>query len=130
MSVTFDWYNEEKTIVKFSFVDPWKTHEMAECEKRIRSEMMHFNHVVDAIMDVTQASVLPKDALSYFTSSLRKGKSIENEGVTAIYGANMLVKAIANSIQKIARTEDIYFVHSLEEGVALLETIQSNRKPH
>ena len=130
MAVTFDWYNDKKSIVRFKFSDPWMVQEMSECERQVRTELMTLNHVVDAIFDFTHGSVLPKNALSYFTSSIRKGESIENEGVTVIFGANMLVKMIGNSIQKVSKTDTIYFVNNLEEAEATLATIKNNRNLH
>ena len=127
MSVTFDWYNDEKSVVKFIFIAPWTIEEMAECENHVRSEMKTFNHVVDAIFDCTHAPALPKSALSYFTSSVNKGKTLKNEGVTVVYGANMFVRMIGNSIRKIVKTDVIYFAESLEEVEDILTRIKLNR---
>lgn len=127
MSVNVSWHNNEKNIVKFTFSDPWTVPELTECERIIRLELVDLDHVVDAIFDFRDASVLPQNTLSYFASSLRKGETIENEGITVVYGANMFVHMIGSTLQKMVKSADIYFVNSLEEAEATLVKVKQQR---
>ena len=120
-------HNDEKSIVKFAFSDPWTIPELTQCERLVRAEISQSNHIVDAIFDVAEASILPQNSLSYFASSLRKGETIENEGVTVVYGANMFVHTIGSALQKMVKSADIYFTDSLEEADAILVKVKQQR---
>lgn len=127
MSVDVSWHNDEKSIVKFTFSDPWSVPELTECERITRLEIVELDHIVDAIFDFREASVLPQNTLSYFASSLRKGESIQNEGVTVVYGANMFVHMIGSTLQKMVKSADIYFVDNLEEAEVILVKVKQQR---
>jgi len=128
MPVNVSWHNDERSIVTFTFSDPWTIPELTEQENLIRLEMKDFNHVVDAIFDVSSASILPQNSLSYFASSLRKGETLENEGATVIYGANMFVYMVGNSLQKMIKSADIFFVDNLEQAEATLADVKRKRQ--
>lgn len=127
MAVTYRWHNQKKDVVKFEFADPWTVSELAQCETVVRAEMNTLPHIVDAIFDFSEASVLPQNALSYFMSSLRKGESIENEGATVVIGANLLIQAIGNAITKTMKNSAIYFAVDHDEIDNVLATIKLQR---
>lgn len=127
MAVTYHWYNQQKDVVKFKFTAPWTISELAECETLLRAEINTLSHVVDAIFDVSGASVLPQNALSYFMSSLRKGESIDNEGATVVLGANLFIQAIGNAITKTMQNSAIYFAVDAGEVDDILATIKLKR---
>ena len=127
MPVTYEWYDDKKSIVKFAITAPWTVPEFSQSESVVRAEFSQFNHVVDAILDFSDGTILPKNALSYFASSLRKGENIKNEGVAVVYGANMLVHMIGRSLKQIIRNADIHFASSLEEAETILADVKSKR---
>ena len=101
MPVNWAWGNETKTVVRFTFVDPWSWHEFNSANDEAGIEAASFNHVVDAIFDFRGGRIMPAGAVPMFTRAARESITTPSQGITVVIGMQSYMYAIYDVIARI-----------------------------
>lgn len=124
MPVNHHWYKSEKKVIYLTFTNSWTVQELADCEASARELIVDFDYSVDAIYDIRDVKVVPNKILSYLIRSLMVGESRHNEGINITLGASPLAVAIIKTVQRLVKTDSIYFADTIEQVDEILENMQ------
>ena len=101
MGVSWIWENDEQTIVRFTFVDPWTWEDFLTANAEAGDIVANLNHVVDAIFDFRAGGNLPLGAISVFGTAGQKSLETPTEGLTVVIGMNSFMRTMYNVIVRI-----------------------------
>lgn len=71
MPITVQWDSEEKSVVHYAFEGKWTWDEYHAAIAQAFEMVKDLPYVVNMILDFTQSSVFPSNALSHFSSSMK-----------------------------------------------------------
>ncbi len=94
MAVKFEWLDDKKSILCYSFIGHWSWEEAWTTVYEAREQYRQFDHTVDVIVDFSESGMIPGEALTH----LRKlvGTRTANLGIVVIAGGNVIVRTIIN----------------------------------
>lgn len=127
MAATFQWYDDEKTIMYISYVPPWTWQDYLDVAGAARDEVASVDQQVVSIADFTATDMLP------LTSGLVKmvlkgiGEHPSNwHGVIVVTNKRM-VQTMAKLFQGATRNVDyeVYLEDSVENALKLIEKIRT-----
>lgn len=125
MPVQVEWDNDEHSIIRLKFEGKWVLEELYPALAEMYRLMGAEDHTVDGIVDMTHASTLPSNILS-IRGTIERNKPT-NRGLTAIAGANTLIRSMSNILNRVRREDSDYiFTTTVEEArQAILKVHQS-----
>ncbi|NDJ53212.1 MAG: hypothetical protein GYB68_09030 [Chloroflexi bacterium] len=112
MPIVVHWYNPEKTIVRWSFTDPWTVREFLNAEQIATSTREEVSHLVWHVLDFTEAIRLPRGIIRQLPELNQLNQPHDNHAMpTVIVGSSGLVRGFIATFAKIYG------------GISLVETL-------
>jgi hypothetical protein len=99
MSVTANWDNEAKTVVRYDFKDKWTWAEFRTAATEAFAMTRSVPHRVDSISYFHHGATVPSDALFHFSRAMRDAPS--NRGTTVIVGGSFFINNLVSTFSKI-----------------------------
>ena len=126
MSAQVSWEDDEHTIMRVIYTEPWRSQDIYDALEEITRMLDSVPHKVAIIVDVRSIKSIPRGILK----ALYRIVSTErpNEEMYYIVGANSVVRAIYGAAKTIypAIGKLVTFASSLEEAHAWIEEHRSN----
>jgi hypothetical protein len=126
MPIQTRWWDESRHIIVFKFSNPWTLPEFLEADERVGAEVKTFDHIVDAIFDIQEASIFPKNMLSSFMRAARQTEAAPNQGITVVVGRHALIEVLVNAIIQMTRQQDKIFLTS--DMAAALQKVEAKQQ--
>ena len=121
MNITVEWYNNEKTIIYYKFTLGWTFQEFRDVYQDVYAMLDTVNHTVDAIVDLTDARMFPKNTLT----EMRRltFEQHENGGITVIITDSPMSHAMYNFLQSIHKrfSEVFHLAKTMDEALIILD---------
>ncbi|MBI1279642.1 MAG: hypothetical protein GC179_16055 [Anaerolineaceae bacterium] len=97
--IELDWDDAEKTIICYTFFDPWTWDEYYATNPKRDTMFAETNQVIDIILDFRKGSHLPPQAMTH----IRKVGSWDSpkRGVVIVLGANSMLQLLANIMNSL-----------------------------
>jgi hypothetical protein len=120
MSITVQWDNEEKTIIRYDFTGNWDWVEFRERAKEASALTRSVEHRVDSISNFLPGTHIPKDAFIHFRRVMSDAP--KNRGVNVIVGASQFIRVLVTVFSRIYKTlgERLIIADSLEDARVIL----------
>lgn len=117
MGIQVVWDNDGKTIMRYIYDSSWTWDQLADAIKQAEALYGDSDHKVGVIIDLTNSSMLPKDALS-------RGRTMADaphfEKLTIVVGANAFVRSFKNLFDKLysakIASREVHFAADLPEA--------------
>jgi hypothetical protein len=101
MPVTWTWDNDDHTVIRFAFVDPWSWSEFTSANNEAGRAVVRSDSIVDAIFDVRQGRTVPRGAIPMLTRAARESAAAPNQGITVIIGMQSYMFAFYDVVARI-----------------------------
>ncbi|NDJ61905.1 MAG: hypothetical protein GYB67_12315 [Chloroflexi bacterium] len=128
MPVDMEWLDDDKTMLCFTFYDPWTLHEFFEVQQVALEAVSALDHKVHGIFDFHNSTAPPNHVISGFIGAGRRFYWGPNEGLTIAIGTNRFLQAIANIVAKYVPSS-VHVVPTLDDARALIAAKQSEMAP-
>lgn len=128
MPILISWENNEKTIIKTSFVGNWTWADFPIIRAQAIEMMKSVNHQVDFIGDLSETVRMPKGAFSVGRSIINNQQ--KNEGNAVIIGTSPIVRVLFHTFVNTypAIRNQYFYATSLDEAHTIIKRIQQNRE--
>lgn len=125
MPATYEWFNEDKTLMYEKFSGDWTWHDFIECIKGASEQIRTVDHPVVAIADYTESKTLPMSGASLKIARDVMNNAPENWMGVVIISENRLIRAMVSLFQSANRTfgDKVYLETTLEDAIRRAETI-------
>lgn len=122
MPIQIIWDNEEKTVLRASYIGRWTWEELYVEIDQSNALLDSVEHNVDIIHDWSQSARIPPDAMVHARNLIPKihPRVRVNIHVGVDSSFTMLWKIFARVYSAIAGRKKFYFVNTIEEARALL----------
>lgn len=126
MGIRVDWDSQDKAIIKYTFNGYWTWQEMHDAVRHVYAIMATVEHKVDIIVDMTESSFVPKDAIANAHQLAVSVLPNDNySGITVFVGMNTLVRTLLNAVGRLYHQLTDYhhfmFARNLAEAAAMIE---------
>lgn len=129
MPVHFEWYDEGQRVLCFRFKTPWTVKEFETANNAAGKLVEPLEYTVDAIFDLSEASLIPSNALSAFIRAAKHAEAAPNQGVTVVIGVHLFIRRLTNVIAQLARQQDkIRVVKDFDEAQQRIAQLQAQRQ--
>ncbi len=128
MPITVNWFNEEKTILRYYFEGDWTWADMDAAIARANALLASVDHRVDVLIDIRASQWMPSDgALSYLRRATLN--AADNWGMGVFVGLSPLMQATLGIFARVYRTLGARYAaaSSVAEAVSIIER---ERVPH
>ncbi len=123
MSITVEWDNPEKTIVRVTFAGRWTWAEFYEfVTKQVQPLIRTVDHTVDVISDFRDSGPLPLGPAITYANNVMKSYP-PNAGIMVIVSNSLLIKTLVNVFSSAFKSgigAKTFAVTSLEEAYHLI----------
>lgn len=132
MSVSAQWDNEEKTVIRYDMQGRWTWDEFylayEEAKTMLRS-VPHTVHFITQPLDSLSNGYMPTSALTHIINIYRK--ALPNSGATVTIGNSNFARAMVSILGRVApnAANKFLFAKSLEEARLLLAKKIAEEKP-
>jgi hypothetical protein len=121
MSITVEWDNDAKTVIRFTYVGQWDLKQFYDTTEQSNALMASVDHKVDVILDVRKSSLIPKN----FVSTMRtiRFKTHPHTGSLVLVGGNMFMRTLTNALTGFlgkSQQHPFTMTETLEEARAIL----------
>lgn len=122
MSIRFEWYDDDKTIIYVEMGVSFALHELIDTLQGVRAAVATVDHPVDLIVDQRELRHLPSGLLSTIRSQIRQ---LPVQRLVQV-GAPPLMQALRNLINHMPGMQDKLplAADTLEEALALLKGLR------
>lgn len=131
MKVNIAWDNEEQTIVRYTFEPGWDWLDLYTAMDNAGELIQTVSHGVDVLMDLSQANLIPKNAISQIKRGYDNPKS-PNIGLTVVVTPNSFMNAMVSMAKKIwgggSSEWELEFVKTIDEAYATIEAHRKDEK--
>lgn len=121
MNITVDWYNDQKTIIYYKFKIGWTFQEFRNVYQDVYNMLDTVDHTVDAIVDLTEARIFPKDTLT----EMRRltFEQHENGGITVIITESAMSHTMYNFLKSVHKrfSEVFHLAKTLDKALYILD---------
>jgi hypothetical protein len=128
MTITVQWDNAEKSIVRYIYEGPWTLNDFNTAYLQARELMDTVDHKVHLIIDVTKSGLLPSNVLARSQSVARRHHP--NEGSVVIVGASTFIRSLLEIYQRVysdlVAPGKFHTAPNLEEARRLLHDAVNN----
>ncbi len=126
MGIRVDWDSQDKAIIKYIFEGYWTWPHMHEAVRQVYALMATVNYTVDVIVDLTESSFVPSEAIANARQLAVSVKPHANYSGTTVYvGMNTLARTLLNAVSQIYYQMNQYhnfvFVRNLAEAYKVIE---------
>ncbi|MBZ0279156.1 MAG: shikimate dehydrogenase [Anaerolineae bacterium] len=126
MGIRVDWDSQDKAIITYSFEGYWTWPHMHEAVRQVYALMATVNYTVDVIVDLTESSFVPSEAIANARQLAVSVKPHTNYSGTTVYvGMNTLARTLLNAVSQIYYQMNQYhnfvFVRNLAEAYKVIE---------
>jgi len=120
MAVTIEWDNDEEHVLHYTFGLGWTNEELDAAYKTASEMTRDMTQRYDVIIDVTNVSLLPRNALQRGRDRYIPHKP--NGGISVLVGANPMVTAIIKTLSMLAPYAFLHFRYAatLEDAYRLI----------
>ena len=127
MPVDWRWYNDQHTIVCFTFKDPWTLDEFIIADTQAGQAIKGFEGVVDAIMDLSQAHLVPRNMVSGLFSMARRSESVDNMGSSIVINASQLLRTLLSALQKLTSQNAVIIADDFDDAEQIIADLPNKR---
>jgi hypothetical protein len=131
MKVQVAWDNDEQTIIRYTFEANWDWKDLYTAMDEASHIIQGVSHRVDVLMDLSQANLIPKNAISQIKRGYDNPKS-PNIGLTVIVTPNSFMNAMVSMAKKIwggGKDEwELEFVKTNEEAYTTIAAHSIKKK--
>lgn len=123
MKVNVDWDNDEQSIVRYTFDSDWNWQDLYAAMDNAGKMIETVSHRVDVLMDLSNANIIPKNAISQIKRGYDNPKS-PNIGVTVVVTPNSFMNAIVLMAKKVWGDKgewELEFVKTLDEAYSTIQ---------
>jgi hypothetical protein len=99
MSITVNWDNDDKTVIRYDFAGQWDWADFRAATVEAFALTRSVTHRVDSISNFQPGSNLPSDALFQFSRIMKVAPP--NRGTTVIVGGTMFINNLVSIFSKI-----------------------------
>lgn len=99
MSITVNWDNDDKTVIRYDFADQWDWADFRAATVEAFALTRSVSHRVDSISNFHPGANLPPDALFQFSRIMKVAPP--NRGTTVIVGGTMFINNLVTIFSKI-----------------------------
>ena len=99
MSITVNWDNDDKTVIRYDFADKWDWADFRAATVEAFALTRSVPHRVDSISNFHLGANLPPDALFQFSRIMKVAPS--NRGTTVIVGGTTFINNLVSIFSKI-----------------------------
>jgi len=119
MPATYEWYNDDKTIMYEHFSGDWTWHDFADCIKGATILMREVEHDVIAIADYSASKTLPMSGASLKMARDVMDYAPDNWRGVVIVSNHRLIRAMVSLFQNANRTfgDKVYLESTLGDAV-------------
>jgi hypothetical protein len=116
MSITVQWDNQEHTLLRWDFVEPWDWDDFLAAQKASNDLISSVPHTVHIIGDVSRSHHLPTGAIARFRTYKRDDPP--NAGRVVIVGASTYIRTIVETFRGMFPKTggNFTFANSLDEA--------------
>ncbi|MBN1965134.1 MAG: hypothetical protein JW910_10845 [Anaerolineae bacterium] len=118
--IDVQWGNPDRTLVVYTAHGAWEWNDLYDATREAHALLATVNHVVDSIVDVTNAQAFPGGSLWH----ARRMASARhpNSGRLVYVGGHSFIKAVFDVISRMYRADHPSFLYAntLDEAHALL----------
>ncbi len=131
MAVRTEWDNSEKTIMRWTFTGAWTWDEYYQARTATNARIAAENHIVDLIVDLRNSNTVPNGLLTHGKNAVTA--SPENIGVTALVGANAVLRAFYYMFDSLYRgllkgkQLDMVMTVTMDDAYKLIHERQASR---
>lgn len=129
MPIHVNWDNDEKTIVRYTFVGKWDWNDFWEAAKASTELSNTVPHqTVDVIGDLSQTHMMPARGLKHLQNVTKLRPA--NRGVVYFYGANRFVRQLTDALIRMSPNlaNDYHMVDTEEDAYNGIEYDREKRK--
>jgi hypothetical protein len=120
MTVSVEWDNEEKTIVRFTYTGKWTWDEFYIHVKQANELMDTVAYRCVSIVDMSKSKHLPPGAAVHIRNIIRQSMSHNNSGITVFINADTIVKMFIEALRQnypdIKDFSNFLYAKSMEEA--------------
>lgn len=127
MSVEWTWYNDQHTIIVFTFHDPWTLEEFYMADSEAIQTISRLHWTVDAIMDLSRAFHAPRNLVSGGLNRFKRAASVPNIGSAVVVHASPVLKTFIRVIQKLLPKDKVLLADNFAEAETILKSIRDTR---
>src|SRR5215831_17349536 len=98
MTITVDWDDEAKTLLRYRYIGKWTWDEYIAANEQAVRLARSVDHSIDVIADFSEAILLPDKALSGFKRSMENSRY--TFGVAVIVSRSELVRRLVDLFQR------------------------------
>lgn len=126
MPITYNWLNNEKTILHLKFVDDWEWADYIDFQKALRPSLEETPRLVDAIADFQETAVIPIGALTIGRNVFNNRTS--GTGFVIAVGTSPQLRMLTHSLLMVCPPARSRFmlVATLDEAIHKLAEIHQN----
>ena len=129
MPIQVLWENEEQSVVRWHFTDPWTWQDFNAAQSRCHALMDTVPNTIDIILDLRETEHLPPGA--FFRSKRHLDMLHPRAGIVVIVGANIVAQHIYKTLGQmypILKAKYLMgFADTIEGAHATLASIQATR---
>lgn len=122
MTVTVEWDNPEKTVVRMALMGDWTWDEAYAASDEGYALLESVSYEVGVIMDMRQSNHIPDKAISNAQAMIKRRH--KRTGLTVFVGVNSFFTAMWNIFSRVyaalAHKQNSVFTDTIEEARAIL----------
>ena len=99
MTITVQWDNDDKTVIRYDFTGYWNWAEFRKQAQTAFAMTRSVEHQVDTISNFLPGTHIPKDAFIHFRRVMTDAPP--NRGVNVIVGASQFIRALVTIFSRI-----------------------------
>lgn len=99
MSITVQWDNDDKTVIRYDFTGYWNWTEFREQAQTAFAMTRSVEHHVDTISNFLPGTHIPKDAFLHFRRVMTDAPP--NRGVNVIVGASQFIRVLVTVFSRV-----------------------------
>ena len=119
MGVQIKWVDEAKTVLEYSFDDPWGWEDYYVAIKIAQQLTEGVSHKITTIIDLSNSKGLPPGAMTHLR---RVGRENPNQGMVILVGMNLFIRTFSNMLMRFypKAAEKARLVATREEAYKLI----------
>lgn len=129
MPVTWNWHNDQRTILYFTFQDPWTLEEFTSVDFEARQAIKELNHSVDAIVDLSHTKSVPRNIVSGLVNMAKRNEPEANMGSSVVIHATPMLKTFIQVVQQLVPPDTLHLAEGLAGAEHTLSVLQTGNNP-
>lgn len=126
MPITYDWLDNEKTILYVKFVDEWEWSDYIPIQKTLAPAFEGNPKPIDAIADFSETAVIPIGALTIGRNVFNSRAA--NSGMVIAIGTSAQLRMLVHSLLMVCppARERFLWLATLDEALEKLSELRQN----